>query len=631
MYYRADIDGLRAIAVLSVILFHLGFSFLSGGYVGVDIFFVISGYLITGLIYNEIQTGSFSYIKFYKRRIARLLPALIITLFMVLLFGFFFYNNQVFDNLGKEVLFSSLGMANILFGQGINYFVQDEAVRPLIHLWSLGVEEQFYFIWPTLLIVMVSSKIKKFFPPLLMILILMLLSLCFAIDFMAVEPTKAYFYPQYRAFELLLGALTALLVKESFFDELKLTTKTKEAITCMAIVLMVLPMFILTKESPFPGFNTLIPILGTALFIAFAYETASAKLLSLKPIVFVGLISYPLYLYHQPIISYLHFFHIAEYQLLALLMVLSISIPLAWLTYKYIEKPIRKIVHTKNLSSKPYILGLLIALLTLGSLGMFIAKNNGIEKRFKLLNPFAYVVSQQSATTFHEHFLRGFHVAKDKKKILFVGDSVLQHFAYPITQALGINNTEIDTVTRGGCVLLKGVEFKDPYALSDISCQELNDKLYGIDKQYDYIIFSQNWSTYNDTILNAKSKEPIQKWEPFIEQTLQHFEPLSKKIIIIGLHPDVSGTAELKPKIFLSKEEYLSSLNSLKISNLKQLQDSRRFFDKWKSDKIATIHPIDIFYKEDRAILHDDKWSFFSDKCHISKASNRFVIDNLPL
>ncbi len=160
MNYRPDIDGLRAISVIAVIIFHTGFSFLSGGFIGVDVFFVISGYLITSLVYKEITSGTFSYLTFYKRRIARLLPALIITLILVLGFGFLFYDNREFDNLGKELFFSALGAANILFAQGVNYFAQEDSVRPLIHLWSLGVEEQFYLIWPTLLITLTFFKFR---------------------------------------------------------------------------------------------------------------------------------------------------------------------------------------------------------------------------------------------------------------------------------------------------------------------------------------------------------------------------------------------------------------------------------------------------------------------------------------
>ena len=161
MSYRPDIDGLRALAVIAVIVFHSGFELFSGGYVGVDIFFVISGYLITGMVFDEVKSGSFTYANFYKRRIARLGPALAITLATVSCLGFFFYDNKAFDNLGKEIFFSAAGAANILFAQGINYFAQESTVRPLIHLWSLGVEEQFYLVWPTTLVLLGALKLRR--------------------------------------------------------------------------------------------------------------------------------------------------------------------------------------------------------------------------------------------------------------------------------------------------------------------------------------------------------------------------------------------------------------------------------------------------------------------------------------
>jgi peptidoglycan/LPS O-acetylase OafA/YrhL len=628
--YRADIDGIRAMAVVSVILFHLDFESLSGGYVGVDIFFVISGYLITSLIYTEIKEKKFSYISFYKRRVARLLPALIITLFGVLLFGLLFYDNQSFDNLGKEVLFSSLGMANILFGQGVNYFAQDEAVRPLIHLWSLGVEEQFYFIWPTLLILFLSLKSYRYNLALSFSLLLLLFSLSLAINNIDVEPTKTYFYPQYRFFELLIGVSTAIFLQNNYLNKINTDIKRKELITSIAVALMILPMFMLDKNTPFPSLYTLIPTVGTALFIAYGDKTFISKVFTLKPIVFIGLISYPLYLYHQPIISYLHFFTITKSPIVSLLILFSISTPLAWLTYRYIEIPIRKLAHQKG-SQKAYMFSLISSLGILAVSGLLVAKYDGIGERFKVLNPFAYEVSEKSSTTFHKHFNRGFSVSKQNSRILFIGDSVVQHFVYPFSKALGIDPTEIDTITRGGCVLLKGVEFRDPYQLSDISCENLNQKLYSLDKTYDYIVLSQSWSTYDDAILNSKSNNSIEKWKPFITQTLEYIKPMAKKVIIIAQHPEINGTSELKPTIFLSKKEYIDNLNHLKISNIEELQKNRAFFENYKDENITILHPMDIFYRNNKAIVHDTKWSFFSDKHHISKASSEFVIKHLEV
>ncbi len=629
MQYRSDIDGLRAISVISVILFHTGFKFLSGGYVGVDIFFVISGYLITGLVFDEIKTGSFTFAGFYKRRIARLLPALIITLFFVLIFGLLFYDNNAFDNLGKEIFFASIGAANILFGQGINYFAQDESVRPLIHLWSLGVEEQFYILWPTILIFLSLLKFKNI---LLITVILFFISFGMAILSVDNAPIETYFYPQYRAFELILGALTALGMRSQFFSEVKLNGLTKEIITYISLVLIVFPMFLLNKNSTFPGLNTLFPCIGASLFIGFSYRTSAAKVLGLPPLVRIGLISYPLYLYHQPIISYIHFFGLEFSKTIILIIVLLISITLSELTYRYIETPIRRKAHNQKKSSAIYMISLITSLSFISVIGLFIAKNNGVEGRFKVLNPFAYQVSKHNSTTFHDNFDRGMNVSKMKSRILFVGDSALQQYVYPISKAFNFEETDIDTVTRGGCVLLKDVDFVDSF--SDISCEDLRNDLYKINERYEYLVISQDWDSYNDKIRNMEAKDfqaPLKSWEPFIDKTINHFKTIAKQIIIIGSHVKVNGTSDLKPTIFLSESAYRSKLSSLKVSNFDNLMRSRSFFEQWQSqNNVVVIHPVDIWLKKETGFrLHNKKWSFFSDSLHVSSASTEYIVEQM--
>lgn len=624
MKYRSDIDGLRAISVVAVILFHVDLNFISGGFVGVDIFFVISGYLITGLIYDEINSGIFTFSNFYKRRIARLLPALNITLLIVLIFGFFFYDNKAFDNLGKEIFFSAIGGANILFGQGVNYFAQEESVRPLIHLWSLGVEEQFYLVWPSILILLVLLRKKYIIWP---VLTLFAGSLTLSILFVTIDPIKTYFHPQYRAFELITGALTALLMRTHAFERHTIINKYNEIISIFSMSLITLPMFILDKNSTFPGINALFPCVGTALFIVFSKDTITSRLLSIKPIVLLGLISYPLYLYHQPIISFLLFFGLKISKPINIFIIIISSITLSWLTYIHIETPIRNNIRIKK-SSLAYVLPLTLILSSFAAIGLFFARSNGFGLRFQMLNPFAYQVTQHNTTTFHKHFERGLKISNNTKgKILFIGDSVLQQYVYPFTKALRIKKEEVDTATRGGCVLIKNVDFIDKF--SDISCNNLRNELYKQTKQYEYIIISQDWDGYDDKILNFHSDTPYKKWEPFINDTIEHFSKLSNNIVIIGSHLKIDGTSKLKPTIFLSKNNYINNLKNLKVYNYDELKLSRSFFEQWQThNDVTVIHPLDIWY-DGTFTLHNGKWSFFSDSRHVSKMSTEHVVERL--
>lgn len=625
MKYRSDIDGLRAIAVMSVIAFHTGISTLSGGYVGVDVFFVISGYLITTLIYKEINESTFTFKNFYKRRAARLLPALSLTLFAVLIFGFVFYNTKAFDNLGKELFFSSFGAANILFAQGVNYFAKDEAYQPLIHLWSLGVEEQFYIVWP-IIILLVFRLSKNLIIPAACILFLVSLGL----SNFSVEKglTKGYFLLHYRAFELLIGGITSLLLQHT--ARASLSHLTRKIFSYIGLVFVIAPMFILDEKSSFPGYNALWSCLGTSLIIAFPNQGLITKILSHKSFVFVGLISYPLYLFHQPIISFIYFFNVQFSVIEMFLFVTSISVFTSWLTYKFVEKPIRKMAHSlQRKKSLITITGLLTTIPFFAVIGLFIAKNGGLEERFKLINPFALEISQAHSSTFHNNFARGFKVSPTEHGgALFVGDSVLQHYVLPMKEAIGLDSEEIDTVTRGGCVLLKGTDFIDKF--SDISCDDIRDKLYRSKKTYDYVVISQAWSSYESSVLNfSDSTDTYERWLPLLNKTIEHFLKISDRIIIIGAHPKVEGTLNLQPSITISKETFLSNLRRLQISNLSQLKDSSKFFARYTdNERVTVIEPHHIFCN-DKCIISDGSWSYYSDSQHISNASTTFVKERL--
>ncbi len=624
MTYRKDIDGLRAFAVLSVIAFHTGLAVFPGGYVGVDIFFVISGYIITTMICSEIKNKKFSYLSFYKRRIARLLPSLIITLLIVASFGFYFYTNKSFDKLGKEMFFSSIGAANILFAQGVDYFAEDAAYQPLMHLWSLGVEEQFYLIWPAFLLIAFKMSHGSVIPLTAMALVT---TTIIAISVVNNDGSKAYFLLQYRANELLIGSLTALILTKASSENVR--EEVKKSISYFGLVLMAAPVFLYDENTVFPGYNALFPCLGVALIIAFPNTGWVTRLLSHRTLVFVGLISYPLYLYHQPIVSFISYFDFKLPASALFMTVAFLSSLLALVTYQYVEKPIRNIARIASRKSIVTVGMLCFSIPALAAAGAVIAKTNGLPERFELLNPFALEVSASHASSFHKHYERGFEVSEsESSKALFVGDSVLQQYVLPISIALDFDVDEVDTVTRGGCVLLKGVDFNDKYA--DISCNDIRNDLYNSAKTYDYVVISQAWESYEDSVTNFPAGENVyERWSGFLNQTVEHFLRYSEKVVIVGPHPRVAGVKGLQPSIRLTKETYLFGLRKLEVINNESLNSAVSVFNALeKNRRIIVLEPREIFCSV-RCVLSNETWSYYSDGQHLTSAATSFVAERI--
>lgn len=627
MKYRKDIDGLRAVAVLSVIFFHSGVIAFSGGFVGVDVFFVISGYLITTLVYDDIKKGEFSFISFYKRRALRLLPALSITLFFVSLFGFVFLNNAEFSNLGKEIIFSSVGLANILFAQGSNYFVNDSVFNPLIHLWSLGVEEQFYFVWPLILFLLGRYNFRFLF---FITLLFIFSSLYLSETATEMNPIKSYYYPHYRFFELLVGAIFAILASDRRFSYLNSNFVINELLSFFSFFAIVYFSLVFDENTLFPGFNALYPCIATGIFLFCSKSTKMGDILGNKLFVFIGLISYPLYLYHQPFLSVLYFFNIDMNPVNLAISTLLVCSPLAWLTYRYIERPLRQ---SSSFHKGKWPSSLTLVIFTIPifvAIGVFINRTHGVPWRFSFLNSFAYEVSQNNVSSFHDNFQRGYSVRQESEgRVLFVGDSVLQNYVVPIVNALGIEQyDQVDVASRGGCVLLKGVSFLDSF--SDVSCDDIRDKLYSSDKHYNLVVISQSWSLYDKNILNTiddgSERYFLNKWNKLLSDTVEYFNNKADKVVIIGAHPFVAGAQAIEPNILLTKSKYLSEVQSLEVVNINYLIDSKVFFQSFVNDKTSILYPYDIWCGESGACkLHDEDWSFFVDTKHISYAGASFA------
>jgi peptidoglycan/LPS O-acetylase OafA/YrhL len=299
LQYRADIDGLRAIAVGSVVLFHAGVPGFAGGFVGVDIFFVISGFLITKIIRDSLQEDRFSLADFYDRRIRRIFPALFAVYLVTYVLGLILLMPGDLKALAKSLLSSAAFGANFHFYGNVGYFDAPAITKPLLHTWSLSVEEQFYVLWPLAMIALARFVKLRYWLPIL--LCSLVLSLAYAEwEVWRDNASAAFYMPHARAWELITGALLAIALPRLAFGR-----RLCEAMVALGLVLIAASIALLSEDRDFPGLNAVFPCLGAALIIAAGARgpTAVSRLLSNKPMVFLGLISYSLYLWHWPLFS----------------------------------------------------------------------------------------------------------------------------------------------------------------------------------------------------------------------------------------------------------------------------------------------------------------------------------------
>lgn len=332
--YRADIDGLRAIAVASVVINHAVPAWLPGGFVGVDIFFVISGFLITGIISSEIAQGRFSLVRFYKRRILRIIPALSLVVACCLLFGFVYFGTGEFANLGKHAAAAMAFAANFSFWSETGYFDTASAFKPLLHLWSLGVEEQFYLFWPA--IVWIVLRVQRLLGSALLLVLLAASLLLSAYGARESASWSFYLLPA-RLWELGLGSALALL---SPFARIRNGYVWPNVCAVLGLAFIVAALLMFDERTPFPGVFAIIPVLGSALLLS-AKTSVVNKVLSSPPLVWVGLISYPLYLWHWPILSFMRNLSNEPLELPLILAGLCAAVLAAIGTFFVVERPIR--------------------------------------------------------------------------------------------------------------------------------------------------------------------------------------------------------------------------------------------------------------------------------------------------
>lgn len=486
MKYLSYVDGLRAVAIAAVVAFHVAPSAVPGGYAGVDVFFVISGFLITRLIAGEIEERRFSILGFWGRRARRLIPAALVCFLAIAVLGYFVLLPDAYLDFGGSLAAASLMYANIHFSRRAGYFDVAPDQVPLLHTWSLSVEDQFYLVWPLLLLALlpVSRRIVA-----IAIVVAVGLSLAWAESLLSTEPAKAFFLIQSRASELLIGAFLALVIAQ-----VRLPRLAAEIAGAAGLMAVFAAFFILGPNTRFPGVNALPVCLATALVIAAGYhhQTWATRALGLGPVVFVGLISYSLYLWHWPLLVLAHY--AAERPLAAweLGVIVLAAAAIATLSWKYVEQPFRHRATAEPMKAVGLLRLALAPMLVLIVVGVAIRYGDGWPWRYEPAarelfkqassgNPlrracdgFANVFSNDATCNFGRQ--RSGTAGYD---VIVVGDSMADHWVPAVVEYAERAGLAGRQVTNGGCpALLGGADLVvEPNAVKNTECRNYRNAL----------------------------------------------------------------------------------------------------------------------------------------------------------
>lgn len=544
--YRPDIDGLRAIAVLSVVAFHAFPSIFTGGFIGVDIFFVISGFLISTILFKSLENNTFSFSDFYSRRIKRIFPALIVVLLGTFALGWATLTASEYKLLGKHIIAGAGFVSNLALWGESGYFDTSAEFKPLLHLWSLGIEEQFYIVWPVALLAAWKLRLN------VLTIVVLIATASFSLNIIGIQynATATFYSPQTRFWELLSGSLLAWISTYKP-QELKFTRDyankwlsklifnsgaaleknvMSDAVALVGISLLAYGFFAIDKDSFFPGYLAAIPVVG-AVMIIFAGPDAwiNRVLLASRPMVWIGLISFPLYLWHWPLVSILR---ISESEPDAWMVIASqvLAVVLAWATYRVIEIPLRR--HSIARYKVP---ALACFMVLVACLGVYTYKSDGIPDRIANTKFLEYSESIVRVDKAREDECFEIPYAYKKPGNWFCtlgrkGDPVT-FFAYGDSHALSLlpaldrfansNPLSINFTATSGCPPLLGIQsMRGGAAIEKYNCKALNDRIFNYVKLtgIKHVILIGRWPYYTGSSTRPEEFNPITR-NPSIKPT----------------------------------------------------------------------------------------------------------------
>lgn len=441
--YRPEIDGLRSIAVLSVILFHAGITQFSGGFIGVDVFFVISGYLITTILVNEQEKGFISISNFYRRRAKRIIPALLLVIAVTTPASYFYLAPKELSSYFSSILYTATFSSNFLFWKESGYWDTATELKPLIHTWSLAVEEQFYIIFPFVVMLFWRFGALLFS---VFLAVLMAGSLWLSQKYLIENPMFSFYMLPARAWELLAGSIIAILLKKNnIFGRSGII---QQLISIAGLLLIIFPVFYYTGKTPFPGVSAIPPVLGTALIIASASKnTIVGRVLGSKPFVAIGLISYSAYLWHQPVLAFLKIINLGKVTMVESILAIAVILILSTMTYHFVEKPVR--VGHSIFGKKP-LLTTLVASCFMIAVSLAASKGNGFPDR---INEVYSAKAQETELKNTKSFVQDTSPGENKPIILIIGDSYVRNWSIGLREKINTSKYRVLSITYRGCAV----------------------------------------------------------------------------------------------------------------------------------------------------------------------------------
>lgn len=640
MNYRSEIDGLRALAVLPVLFFHADFKFFSGGFLGVDVFFVISGYLITNIICEELAQQKFSLINFYERRARRIMPALLFMGLGTFAMAYTVMPSNTFKEFGLSLVNVYTFTSNIYFYFTSGYFSTIADEKPLLHTWSLAVEEQFYLIFPVLLMLL-FRKVRKY---ILTVILVLLISSLLSSHYMTHSGHKdaGFYLISSRAWELLAGAILVFVNFSRFFK----SSVIKELFSLVGLSMLLCSFIVFDKKDALPGFYSLIPVIGTMLLIVFTSSSSIVgKLLSHHWLVFIGLISYSLYLWHQPILALIKLKTVGAPNFYFLFSGLLVSFLLAILSWKYIESPFRD----KRKTSRKFVfcftvLGISISVI----LGLFIFYKEGLPNRFSSrinYSEIKYSPKREECHTSGTDYLKPNEACRyfegNDMTWAVLGDSHGVELSYSLAEILNRNQESVLHLTNSACPAAAFMELILPKGCANWSREAIDVIVGDIRIKNVILIYRYSYHFFGDHIdsyPNLPNRSPINHvslkqrkafgsnvrdyyWSSF-KKTVDTLIDHNKRVFVVYPIPELplNITKMIAPLTIFSDMPTIRPEKALPIDYY--YRRNRYVINKLDSLSYGTnLIPIkvdELFCGESHCIAAEYEKSFYADDDHLS-------------